>query len=328
MKMKRRDFITLLGGTAAAWPFAARAQQPRRIGVMLGLAENDLLAKSYVAAFRGGMQQLGWTEGRNVRIDYRWPADDPELIRAYVAELVGSNPDVLFTNSGLVLQPLKGATRSIPIVFVTITDPVGSGYVASLARPGGNLTGFANSEFATAGKLLELLKEVAPGIVRAAVMLNPEQSPQIGMWRAIEAVAPSLGVGLTAAAVHDQGEIERAIVGLAQTPNGGLIVLPNPVTMAHRDAIIALAARHGLPAVYRYRDFVSDGGMLSYGENPTDQYQQAASYVDRILKGEKPADLPIQQPTKLKLIINLKTAKALGLAIPESFLLRADEVIE
>jgi putative ABC transport system substrate-binding protein len=328
--MKRREFIMLLGG-AVAWPLAARAQQGeqmRRVGVLMPFAENDSDAQANITAFRQALQMLGWTDNRNVRIDYRWGGGEPERISAYVTELVGLKPDVILASSPLVLQPLLQETRSIPIVFTQITDPVGSGFVASLAHPGGNITGFAVAEFSMYGKSLEILKEAAPDVTRVAVLLNPEQVPQAGMWRAIEAVAPSFRVQLTAADVRDSAQIERAISSFARELNGGLIVLPNVPTIVHRGLIIALAAQHRLPAVYTFRQFVTDGGLISYGPHRVDQYRQAAAYVDRILRGEKPADLPVQQPTKFELAINLKTAKALGLQIPDRLLALAEEVIE
>jgi len=329
--MRRRAFITLLGGAAAVWPLAARAQQGaqmRRIGVLMAFAESDSEAQANLTAFRQAFQMLGWTDSRNVRIDYRWGGADPQRIRADAIELVGLKPDVILASSPLVLQPLQQETRSIPIVFVQITDPVGSGFVSSLAHPGGNITGFTTGEFSMYGKSLEVLKEIAPQVTRVAVILNPEQIPQAWMWRAIEAVAPSFRVQLTAAGVHDSAEIERAIDTFARESNGGLIVLPNVPTIAHRDLIVRLAARHRLPAVYSDRHFVSGGGLIAYGNDRADQYRQAASYVDRILRGERPGDLPIQQPTKFELVINLKTAKALGLDVPPTLLARADEMIE
>jgi putative tryptophan/tyrosine transport system substrate-binding protein len=329
--VRRREFITLLGGAAAAWPLAARAQRAarmRRIGVLMAFADNDPDAQANITAFQHALQKLGWTDSGNVHIDYRWGAGDPERIRAYAVELVGLKPDVILAVTALVLQPLRQETRSIPIVFTQIGDPVGSGLVASLSHPGGNITGFTPAEFSMQGKKLEMLKEMAPQITRVAVLFNPEQIPQAGMLRAVEAVAPSVGVQLTAAAVRDAAEIERAIDQFAREPSGGLIVLPSGLTIVHRGLVIALAARYRLPAIYQYRQFVTDGGLISYGNDLTDQYRQAASYVDRILRGEKPGDLPVQQPTKFELIINLKTAKTLGLDIPPSVLARADEVIE
>jgi putative ABC transport system substrate-binding protein len=328
--VRRREFITFLGG-AAAWPLAARAQQParmRRIGVLNAFAENDPEEQANLAAFRQALEKLGWTDGRNVRIDYRWGGADPGRIRAHAIELVGLQPDVILVSTALALQPLLQETRSIPIVVVRIADPVGAGFVASLARPGGNLTGFTVAEFSTFGKLLEVLKEVAPHVTRVAVILNPDQRPQAGMLRAIEAAAPSFRVQVTAAGARDAAELERAIDLFAREPNAGLIVLPSPVTEGNRKLIITMAARHRLPAAYAFRHFVADGGLVSYGIDLADQHRQAASYVDRILRGEKPADLPVQQPTKFELVVNLKTAKALGVELPASLLLRADEVIE
>jgi putative ABC transport system substrate-binding protein len=328
---QRREFITLVGGAAASWPLAARGQEPariRRIGVLSPLAENDPEAQANVSAFRQALEMLSWTDRRNLHIDYRWGSGDSERIRAYAIELVGLKPDVFLVSTALVLQPLQQETRSIPIVFTQISDPVGSGFVASLSHPGGNVTGFAIAEFSIYGKSLEVLKEAAPHVTRVAVILNPEQKPQAGMWRAIEAVAPSFRVQLTAASVRNAAEIERAIDEFAHEPNGGLIVLPNPVNEGNRKLIITMAARHRLPAVYAFRFFVTDGGLISYGVDLADQYRQAASYVDRILRGEKPAELPVQQPTKFALVVNLKTAKALGLDVPPTLLSRADEVIE
>jgi putative ABC transport system substrate-binding protein len=328
--MRRRAFILALAG-AAACPFAARAQQTermRRIGVLQPISESDPEAQLRKAAFVAGLQKLGWTEGANVTIDYRWGGGDSERTRHYAAELVGLKPDVIWTGGALPLLPLKRATRTIPIVFSQVYDPVGSGFVASLTHPGGNITGFTLGEFSMGGKTVEVLKEVAPRVNRVAVILNLDQPPHVAMWRAIEATAPSFGVHLTAADVQGPAEIERAIEACAREPNGGLVVLPSPITIVHRELIIALAARHRLPAAYGFRFFVTSGGLVSYGVDPVDQSRQAAGYVARILKGEKPADLPVQQPTKYELAINLKTAKALGLEVPESLLARADEVIE
>jgi putative tryptophan/tyrosine transport system substrate-binding protein len=331
--MKRREFITLLGGAAASsslWPLAARAQQAermRRIGVLLGLRESDPEAQARIAAFRQELQKLGWTVGRNLRMDTRFGADDVKQIRTYAAELVSLAPDVIFINSQPVFDVMREATRTIPIVFVQVTDPVGRGLVASLARPGGNLTGLSNYE-SMGGKWLEMLKEIAPNVATAAVILTQESASNAASFRTIEDSAPSLGVQLITTGVRDATDIERAIDAFAQRPNGGLIILASPTINGNRDLIIALAARHRLPAVYPYRYFVTSGGLVSYGVDNRDLSRGAASYVDRILKGEKPGDLPIQQPTKLEFVLNLKTAKALGLTIPESFLLRADEVIE
>ena len=328
--MRRRHFIILLGA-AATWPLAARAQTPariRKIGILSAFAEDDPEARGNITVFRQALENLGWTDGGNARIDYRWGGADTARIRAYALELLGLKPDVFLVSTALVLQPLQQLTRDIPIVFTQISDPVGSGFIASLAHPGGNVTGFTPAEFSMYGKALEVLKEIAPHVTRVVVMLNPEQKPQSGMWRAIEAAAPTVRVQLTEAGVRNAAEIERTIEGLAREPNCGLIVLPNPVTEGNRKLIIAMAARHRLPAVYAFPFFARDGGLISYGVDLADQYRQAASYVDRILRGEKPGDLPVQQPTQFRLIVNLKTAKALGLRIPETFLLRADEVIE
>jgi putative ABC transport system substrate-binding protein len=273
-------------------------------------------------------QKLGWKEGDNLVIDFRSAGNNSERIRLYATELVGLKPDVIWTSGGLTLLSLKRATRTIPIVFTTVYDPVGSGYVASLAQPGGNITGFTLGEFSMGGKMLEVLKEVAPQVGRVAVILNLEQPSQVAMWRAIEPMAASSGVRLTATDVQDSADIGSAIEAFAREPNGGLIVLPNPITISHRELIVALAARHRLPAAYGFRVFVTSGGLVSYGADPYDQSRQSAVYVDRILKGAKPGDLPVQQPTKFDLVINMKTAKTLGLNISSTLLARADEVIE
>jgi putative tryptophan/tyrosine transport system substrate-binding protein len=329
--MNRREFITLLGGAAAAWPLAAQAQQGervRRIGILNPFGDDDLEVQANVAAFRQTLQKLGWTDGRNVRIDYRWSGANPARILELVKELVGLNPDVILGVSPLALQPLLQETSSIPIIFTQVADPLGAGLVASLARPGGNLTGFTVAEFQTFAKLLELLKEIAPNVMRVAVLFNPDQIPQAGMLRAVETAAPSVRVQVTAAAGRDVAQLERTIDQFANGPNGGLIVLPNPITIGNRKFIIARAAQHGLPAAYPFGQFVKDGGLISYGIDLADQYRQAASYVDRVLRGEKPADLPVQQPTKFELAVNLRTAKVLGLEVPPMLLARADEVIE
>jgi putative ABC transport system substrate-binding protein len=329
--MRRREFITFLGGAAAAWPLAARAQQPdriRQVGLLLPRAENDPEAQRGVIAFVQGLRELGWMEGGNIRIDYRWTGADVGSIRSAAAELVDLKPDAILAESALTVAPLQQMTSNIPIVFVAIGDPVASGFVASLAHPGGNLTGFTPAEFTISGKMLEVLKDVAPQVTRVGVIYHPVQAPQVGMWRAIETAAPSLGVQVSAANAENASEITRIIENFPGDPGGGMIVLPNPVTSTNRGLIIALMARHRLPAVYAYAFFVREGGLASYGIDPVVQFHQAASYVDRILKGAKPADLPVQQPTAFDLAINLKTAKALGLTIPQSFLLRADEVIE
>jgi len=328
--MRRRTFIAALGG-AAAWSVVARGQQPERmrgIGVLQPGSESDPVSQLRRAAFVDGLRKFGWTEGTNVLIHYRWVGDDAARVRLYATELTGMRPDVIWTSGSLQLLLLKRATRTIPIVFTQVYDPVGSGFVTNLNRPGGNITGFTLGEFSMGGKTLEVLKEVAPQVSRVAVLLNLEQPPHVAMWRSIEAIAPSFGVRLTPADAPDSDEIERAIEAFAREPNGGLIVLPSPITQVHRELITALAARHRLPAAYAFRFYVTSGGLVSYGIDPADQARQAAGYVDRILKGEKPADLPIQQPTKFELVINLKTAKALGLDIPTSLLARADEMIE
>ena len=331
--MKRREFITLLGGAAAvAWPLAARAQQPervRRIGVLMASAADDSESQARIAAFLQGLQQLGWADGRNVRIDTRWATTDADDIRRHAAELAALAPDVLVAATGTVTAaPLLQATRTVPIVFVQVIDPVGAGFVVSLARPGGNATGFTIYEYGMSGKWLELLKEIAPRMARAAVLRDPAIASGIGQFAAAQAVAPSLGVELSPVDVRDAGEIDRAVTAFARSPNGGLIVTASALATRHRDLIIALAARHRLPAVYSLRFFVTSGGLISYGPDSIDPYRRAAGYVDRILKGEKPADLPVQAPTKYALVLNLKTANALGLDIPTTVLSRADEVIE
>jgi len=329
--MRRREFLGGLGGAAVAWPIAARAQQPdrvRRIGVLQAINESDPEGQLRKAPFVRGLQKFGWTEGANVMIDYRWGDDDADRIRLYATELTSMRPDVIWTSGALPLLALKRATRTIPIIFTQVYDPVGSGFVASLTRPGSNITGFTSGEFSMGGKILEVLKEVAPQVSRVAVILNLDQPPHVALWRAIEATAASFGVRLTPTDVQGPAEIERAIEAFAREPNGGLIVLPGPIAIAHRELISALAARHRLPAAYGFRYFVTDGGLVSYGVDAAEQSRQAAGYVDRILKGEKPADLPVQQPTRFELVINLKTAKALGLTVPETVLARADEVIE
>jgi putative tryptophan/tyrosine transport system substrate-binding protein len=328
--MKRREFITLLG-SAAVWPIAARAQRGermRRIGVLLSFAADDPEALASVGAFLQGLQQLGWTDGRNVRVDYRMTAGDANRARAYAAELIALGPDVIFASGGSTVAPLLQSTRSVPIVFVSVVDPVGGGFVASLPRPGGNATGFINQEFGFSAKWLELLKQIAPRVTRVAVMRDPSQTSGPAMLAAIQAVAPSFGVELSAIDVRDAGEIERSVAAFARESNDGLIVVPNPAANARRELIMMLAAQHRLPAVYGLRYYVTGGGLMSYGPDQIDQYRRAAGYVDRILKGEKPADLPVQTPTKYELVINLKTAKTLGLAGPPTLFAIADEVIE
>jgi putative ABC transport system substrate-binding protein len=329
--MKRREFIILFGSAAVAWPIAARAQQPvrmRRIGVLMNLAPDDPESPVRLAAFLQGMQQLGWTDGRNVRIYTRWGADDADRSRRYAAELVALAPDVILASGSPAVGQLLQATRTVPIVFVVVVDPVGSGFVESLARPSGNATGFPLFEYGISGKWLELLKEIAPRATRAAVLRDPSLASGGGQLGAIQSVAPSLGVELSPVNVRDPGEIERAITAFAREPNGGLIVTGSALATSHRDLIIALAARHRLPAVYPQRYYVTGGGLISYGPDTVDPFRRAAAYVDRILKGDKPADLPVQAPTKYELVLNLKTAKTFGLELPASVLARADEVIE
>ena len=330
--MRRREFITLLGGAAAAWPLAVRAQQAgermRRIGVLTTLAADDEEAMARLAAFLQALQQLGWTGNRNVHIDYRWGAGEPERIRRHAAELAALAPEVILANGTAGVGPLLQATRTVPIVFVQVSDPVGAGYIASLARPGGNATGFTLFEYGTSGKWLELLKQIAPSVTRAVVLRDPTQPTGIAQLAAMHSVAPSLGVEVSPVGLRDPDEIERGVAAFARGANGGLIVTAGALSLVHRDLIIALAARHRLPAVYPYRIFVASGGLMSYGTDSTDSYRRAAGYVDRILKGEKAADLPVQQPTKFDLVINLKAAKALDLDVPATLLATADEVIE
>jgi putative tryptophan/tyrosine transport system substrate-binding protein len=328
--MRRRDLVTLLGG-AAAWPIAARAQQPnrmRRIGVLMPLAADDIEGQVRNAAFLQGLQELGWTVGRNLRLDYRWAAGDADRLRTYAAELVALAPDVILASGTSTVGPLLRASSIVPIVFAGVADPVGAGYVGSLARPGGNATGFTTFEYSLGGKWLQLLKEIASGVTRVAVLRDSALAAGSGQLGAIQAVAPSVGVEVRPVDVRDAGEIERAVVAFARSPNGGLIVPASGLVIVHRDLIIMLAARHKLPAVYYYSFFVTAGGLASYGPDPHDQYRRAAGYVDRVLKGEKPANLPVQAPTKYELVINLKTAKALGIDVPPTLLARADEVIE
>jgi len=327
--VKRRAFIALLGG-AAAWPRAARAQPERvkRIGVLMNVAAADPEGQAQVAAFLQALQQLGWSEGRNVRIDTRWGENDVELDRRYATELLAFAPDVFLASSTLSVAALRRVSRTSPIVFAGVSDPVGAGFVDTLARPGGNVTGFMIFEYSLSGKWLELLKEIAPRLMRAAVLRDSANPAGIGQFGAIQAVAQSLGVELRPVDTRDAGEIERAIASFARAANGGLIVTPSASVSAHHDLIVMLAARYKLPAVYTSRPMVIGGGLICYGPDIADQFRQAAGYVDRILKGEKPADLPVQAPTKYELVINLKTARALGLEVPPTLLARADEVIE
>jgi putative ABC transport system substrate-binding protein len=331
--MKRRDFITLLGGAAAAWPLAARAQQGervRRIGVLMAYAENDREYQSHLAAFREELQKLGWTEGRNVQIDYRWAALDPELIRRFARELIALQPDVILSSSSPTTASLLQETRSIPIIFANIADPVGSGLVASLSRPDGNATGFMLFEGSLAGKWLELLKEIAPRVSRVAAVFNPATAPRGGAYylASVEAAAQSFGVEAVASPIHVESDLEAIIATQARQPNGGLIVMPDAFLVAHRQEVTSLAARYRLPAIYFYRVFTEIGGLISYGNVSVDNYRRSATYVDRVLHGAKPSELPVQAPVKFKLVINLKTAKALGLDVPPMLLARADEVIE
>jgi putative ABC transport system substrate-binding protein len=328
--MRRREFITMLGGAAAAWPRAASAQQTdriRRIGVLNGLAD-DTEGRFRIITFQQGLRELGWTEGHDIRTELRWAAGDVDRMRTYAAELVAAKADAILAITTAALVPLRQATSSIPIVFVNVGDPAESGIVESLARPGGNITGITTFVSSIGGKWLELLKEVAPRVVRVLVILNRDNPTVHGVLRIIEASGPSLGIIVTQAGVHSTDEIERAIENFARQPDAALLVLPDPATVVNRERIVALAAQHRIPAIYPFRYFVDSGGLMSYGTVPADQYRQAASYVDRILKGANPAELPVQQPAKFELVVNLKTAKALALTIPESFLLRADKVIE
>jgi ABC-type uncharacterized transport system substrate-binding protein len=327
--MQRRQFIALLGG-AVTWPLEARAQQDqrvRRIGVLSSLAEDDPESVARRPAFEQALKALGWTNGSNLRVDYRWGADDADRVRKLAAEIIALAPDVILTSGNSVLAPLMQATRTIPIVFVQVIDPVGTGFVKSLARPGGNVTGFTPFEYSLAAKWLELLKQIAPHVTRAAVIRDPTRGPGIGQFAVVQAMAPSLGMELSPINAPDVSEMESEIAAFARSPNGGLVVTVGG-TATHRDLIIALAAKHRLPAVYPYSYFVSAGGLISYGPETIDQFRRAAVYIDRIFKGEKPADLPVQTPTKYNLAINLKTAKSLGLAVPHAMLTRADEVIE
>jgi putative ABC transport system substrate-binding protein len=331
--MRRRDFIAGVAGLGAAWPLAARAQQPdrvQRISVLMGFPESDAQAQGYIAAFRNGLYKLGWTEGRNVRIDTRWatPAE-ADLMRQFAKELVALQPDLILSNTTPTTTALLQQTRTIPIIFATVADPVGSGFVASFARPGGNVTGFAVSDDALGGKWLELLKETAPRVARVAILFNPAAATYAEFWlNSFKAAAASFAVEAIAVPVRGKSELESVIAAQAREPNGGLIVMPDSFTDAHRVEITSLVARYRLPAVYAYRFFAVLGGLLSYGPDLTDNFRRAATYADRILKGEKPADLPVQAPTKYELVINLKTAKALALDVPWFLQQRADEVIE
>jgi putative ABC transport system substrate-binding protein len=330
--MRRRQFIRLLGGAAAAWPLGVHGQQQpervRRVGVLMALAATDAEGQARLAAFLQGLQEYGWAVGRNMRIDIRWAAGNADNMRKYAAELVALAPDVILVSGGTAVGPLLQVTRTVPVVFTQTADPVGSGLVASLARPGGNATGFTGFEYSMGAKWLELLKEIAPRVTRAAVLRDPASPQGLGQLGAIQTAAPSAGIDVGPVNVRDADEIERDITAFARGSNGGLIVLGSAFAIDHRKLIIALAARYKLPAIYPFRFFVTAGGLMSYGHDPIDPHRRAAAYVDRILKGEKPADMPVQAPTKYELAINLKTAMALGLTVPPSLLARADEVIE
>jgi putative tryptophan/tyrosine transport system substrate-binding protein len=328
--MRRRDFITVIAGGAAAWPLATNAQQGeamRRVGMLLPYREGDAEGQAVVAAFQQGLQDLGWTVGRNIRFDVRWAAGDPDKARTFAKELIGMTPDVLVPSSNLVTTIVQQETHTIPTVFVLVGDPVGSGYVASMAQPGGNITGFAVLENAIAGKWVETLNEIAPQVSRVGFILHPETSANVGLLRAAEAAAPA-GTKLIALGVHNTAEIERAIATFAAEANGGLIVAPHAITFANHDVIIEMAARYRLPAVYAFRNFANSGGLMSYGTNIILVWREGASYVDRILKGAKPADLPVVQASKFELVINHETARMLGLTVPDKLLVAADEVIE
>jgi putative ABC transport system substrate-binding protein len=329
--MRRREFFTLLGGAAVAWPLTGRAQQPnhkRRVGVLLNLAADDPETRRRLAAFLQELQKLGWSEGRNLQIDYRWSLGEIDRIRKNATELVALAPDVILAHGSTIVGPLQRETRTVPIVFVSVADPIAGGFIESLARPGGNATGFTSSDYGMGGKWLELLKQAAPGTRRVAVIRDPRQISGGGQLGAISAVAPSLSIELTPVGLREASEIERDLTAFARQPNGGIIVTTSALAQIHRDLIINLAARLRLPTMYPYRLFVTAGGLMSYGPEIVDQYGRAASYVDRILKGEKPAELPVQQPSKFELAINLKTAKALGLEVPAAILAGATDVIE
>jgi len=329
--MRRREFITLLGGAAAVWPLAARAQQAdrvRRIGVLMNIEANDPQASANMTAFVDGLQKQGWTLGGNLQIEYRWGAGDASRYHRLAAELVALTPDVILAVGGTATGALQQASRTVPVVFVDTTDPVNRGLIASMARPGGNTTGFVQFEFSISGKWLELLKEISPSVSRVAVIRDPVQFSGVGALAAIQTAAPSFGVEVSPVDPRDGKEMERAITSFARGSNGGLIVMASGSAEVHRKLIINLAAQHRLPTIYPYRFYVTGGGLISYGPNVLDQFRLGAGYVDRILKGEKPAELPVQAPTKLELVINLKTAKTLGLTVPPALLTRADEVIE
>jgi len=328
--MRRREFITLIG-SAAVVPLVAGAQPSesmRRVGVLMSTAADDREGQARIAAFRQGLQKLGWIEGQNVRLDIRWGGGDADLDRRFAAELVALTPDVILATASSTVAALQGATRTVPVVFAHAVDPVAAGFVDSLARPGGNATGFVLFEYGISAKWLELLKEIAPSVTRAGVLRDPAMAAGTGQFGALQSVAPSFGVELSPVNVRDAGEIERMVTAFARSSNGGLIVTASPLATLHRDLIVALAARHKLCAVYNLRLFVTAGGLISYGSDVPDLLRRAAGYVDRVLKGEKPADLPVQAPTKFEMVVNIRTARALGITVPPSLLARADEVIE
>jgi putative ABC transport system substrate-binding protein len=331
--MRRRDFVKAVVGSATAWPLTLRAQQSkpkpmRRVAALMPYSANDPQAQNRNAAFLQALQQLGWTVGQNVQIDYRWSAGSADETRKYATELVALAPDVIFASGAAAVEPLRRATRTVPIVFVLVPDPVGAGFVNSLARPGGNVTGFTIFDYSIGAKWLALLKEIAPNTIRAAVLRDPAITAGIGQWAAIQSVSPSVAIEVSPISLVDAGDVDSALTAFARSPNGGLILTGSALAVLRRDLIIALAARYRLPAVYYDRYFVEAGGLISYGSNIVEQFRLAAAYVDRILKGEKPADLPVQTATKYELVINLKTAKSLGITVPASLLARADEVIE
>ena len=329
--MRRREFLKVAAGSAGIWPLAAHAQQPepmRRIGVLMNRAANDPDGQARLAAFKQNLQQLGWTDGGNVRVDTRWGEDDVERERRYAAELVALAPDVILASGTLSVAPLKRSSRTLPIVFVGVVDPVGGGIVDNLARPGGNTTGFLVFEYSLGAKWLDLLRQIAPSVTRVAVLRDPDIPSGTAMFGVIQSAAQSVGLEVNPIGMRDAGEIERAVADFARSANGGLIVTIGASVSVHRDLIVTLAARHKLPAVYAYRFMVAAGGLMSYSPDQVDEFRRAAGYVDRILKGEKPGDLPVQAPTKYELVINLKTAKVLGLTMPQSLLASADEVIE
>ena len=329
--MRRRDFIKVVAGSAAAWPLAARAQQPeqmRRIGILMNRSESDPEGQARLAAFRQGLEQLGWNEGRNMRIDIRWGEDKSDLERKYAAELVALAPDVVLASGTMSVEALQALSRTLPIVFAALGDPVGAGFVESLAHPGGNATGFMLYEYSFGGKLLELLKEIAPGVTRVAVLRNPTNPSQLATFGAVRGAAQVLGMEVAPIDTRDAGQIERGVTAFARSPNGGLIIMPGASASAHGALVVALAARYKLPAIYPFRYHATGGGLISYGPDFVEPFRPAAGYVDRILKGEKPADLPVQAATKYELVINLKTAKTLGLNVPNTLIGRADEVVE